>query len=507
MAIIRVEAKAPTVGIAASIALVAGLLGLSPQPARAASASASIAIRDNAFTPPEVRIDPGDSVIWNYEDGQNTHTVTSDERGQFDSGDMSPSGDQTFSHTFTKVGYYPYFCRLHGARGGVGMAGLIMVGDPPGPPPGEERRGDGAARLKLVVPRDFPTIQQAVDAARTGSTVLVRPGVYREAVTVKKPGLVIRGLDRFRTVLHGDDSRESGIVVDGVENVRIKNLTVRNYLQHGISFDGATGYLASGIDSIKNRTYGIHVFNSYDGVVRNSFGWGSGDSGFYLGHCLGCSALIENVHSEMNYLGYSGTNATGVIIRGSTFTHNGAGMVPNTLPREEGTPNRGTTIVNNRIINNNYESIPAAGLSESIGIPFGTGIWFAGVQNNLAKSNLIRNHNRYGVLITQSMGMGSLPINNRVRRNVIRSSGTSDLAYDGTGYNNCFYRNDRAGPAGPTDVETLYSCPDRPNVGIPFAPVQADVAANMANTQTREQMEPPEPDRPSCQRGAAGCDR
>jgi hypothetical protein len=209
----------------------------------------------------------------------------------------------------------------------------------------------------------------------------------------------------------------------------------------------------------------------------------------------------------MNYLGYSGTNATGVIIRNSTFTRNGAGIVPNTLPTEELAPNRGTTMVNNLVTDNNYENIPAAGFSETVGIPFGTGIWLAGVHNNVAKNNLVRDHKRYGILITQSIDADSLPVNNRVRRNVIRSSGMYDLAYDGTGYNNCFYRNDLSGPTGPPDAESLYSCPARPNVGVPFAPVQADVAANATNTQTREQIEPPEPDRPRCQKGAPGCSR
>lgn len=483
-----------------------GLLGVAPRPARAASAA--VEVLDNVFRPEEVHIDPGDSVVWTYQRGQNTHTVTSDERGQFDSGDMRPESNRTFSHTFDQAGYYPYFCRYHGARGGAGMAGLVVVGDPAGPPPGSEPSGgDSASRPRLVVPRDFPTIQRAVDAALPGSTVVIRPGVYREAVTVKTPRLVIKGVDRFRTVLHGRDSKENGIVVDGVRNVAVKNLTVRNYLKNGIFFNDVTGYLAERVDVIKNRTYGIYAFDSYSGVIKDSFGWGSGDSAFYVGQCLGCSALVENVHSEMNYIGYSGTNATGVIVRNSTFTRNGAGVVPNTLPTEDLAPNRGTTIVNNRIARNNYENIPAAGFSENVGIPFGTGIWLAGVHNNMAKRNVIRGHKRYGVLITQSVDTDSLPINNRVRGNTIRASGIYDLAYDGTGYNNCFHRNDFTGPTGPPDIETLYSCPDRPNAGAAYPPVQADVAASVTSSQTREQIEPPEPDRPRCQKGAPGCNR
>ena len=43
------------------------------------------------------------------------------------------------------------------------------------------------------VPEDYPTIQSAVDAATPGDLVLVGPGIYKEAVSVTTPGLVIRG--------------------------------------------------------------------------------------------------------------------------------------------------------------------------------------------------------------------------------------------------------------------------------------------------------------------------
>lgn len=354
MAITRVDGVRHT-SLAVLVALVVALVGVAPMPARAAPGA--VAVRDNSFEPREVHIDPGDSVIWSYEQGQNVHTVTSDERGQFSSGDMSSTNNPTFSHTFEQEGYYPYFCRYHGAHGGVGMAGMVILGDPAGPPPGAQPIED-AERPRLVVPSDYPTIQQAVDVAEPGSTVVIQPGTYRESVIVATPGLVIRGVDRFRSVLHGDDSQDNGVVVEGVSNVRVKNLTVRNYLHNGILLNDVTGYVLSGIDSIKNRTFGIHAVGSYKGVIRNSFGWGSGDSAFSIDRCLGCSTLIDNVHSEMNYLGYSGTNATGVIITNSTFTGNGAGIVPNTRPTEELGPNRGTTILDNRVVGNNYVTIP-----------------------------------------------------------------------------------------------------------------------------------------------------
>jgi len=152
------------------------VLGL-PQPSQ--GATQQVAVRDNRFDPQETRIDPGDTVVW-VNQGARVHNVTSDERGQFSSGNMQP-GD-TYQRRFDEEGYYFYFCSLHGARGQVGMWGVIIVGNPP---PLEDGDGDKDARPKLVVPDDFPTIQKAVNAAKPGSTVVIKPGVYKTAVTVQ----------------------------------------------------------------------------------------------------------------------------------------------------------------------------------------------------------------------------------------------------------------------------------------------------------------------------------
>ena len=482
----------------AGVVLFVGALVLLGLPGTSEGAVRAVAVRDNRFDPQEVRIDPGDTVIWTNQ-GARTHDIKSDKQGEFRSGSMR-SG-QEFRHRFDQEGYYYYHCTLHGAAGKVGMWGLVIVGNPPPPGGGDDEKED---KKKLVVPTEFPTIQKAVNRAKPGSTVIIKPGTYRETVQVTTNNLVIRGVDRFRTVLDGRDKKGNGFVVDGTKNVSIMNLTVRNYTGNGIFFNDSEDYLAAKIDSIKNRTYGIYAFDSYSGVIRDSYGYGSGDSAFYIGQCLGCSALIENVISTWNYLGYSGTNATGVIIRDSLFTHNAVGIAPNTLPTEEYAPNRGTTMIDNVVKNNNYETIPAAGISETVGVPYGTGIWFAGTHNGIARDNVISNHNRYGVLITPSIDANSVPMNNQVIENEVSGSGMYDLALDGGGEDNCFFQNVFE-TSGPPDAETLYPCPNRPFANAPFGPVGADVAAQVPTAQTREQKEPPEPKRPRCQKGKPGC--
>ncbi|MEP7359818.1 MAG: hypothetical protein ABI847_21385, partial [Anaerolineales bacterium] len=66
----------------------------------------------------------GTTVIFRNDD-PDPHTITS-ETGAFAEGQVDQS--QEYKFTFTAEGEFPYFCQYHGAKGGVGMAGIIKVG-------------------------------------------------------------------------------------------------------------------------------------------------------------------------------------------------------------------------------------------------------------------------------------------------------------------------------------------------------------------------------------------
>lgn len=88
-----------------------------------------VTVSDSQFTPAQVTINVGDSVMW-VNEGSLPHNVNADD-GSFRSGDPS-TGAWTYTFTFTTPGTYPYHCEVHGAPGGIGMSGTIIVqGEPP----------------------------------------------------------------------------------------------------------------------------------------------------------------------------------------------------------------------------------------------------------------------------------------------------------------------------------------------------------------------------------------
>lgn len=458
---------------------------------REGGATVRVEARDNVFAPERLSVEPDDTVAWENV-GFRVHTVTSDD-GMFDSGNLGP-GD-TFSQAFPEEGFFFFHCRLHGSPR-TGMWGVVIVGDPP-PPSG--------ARTKILVPDDYRTIQRAVNQAEPHSTIVVGPGTYRESVVVRTPDLVIRGVDRFRSVLDGRDRRATGILVDGFGDVTIRDLTVRNYTGSGISLSAVDRWAVERVDLIKDRTTGIDATGSYDGLIEDVFVWGSGDSGIRIAECFACSTVVRSASVRWSYLGFAGVNVTGVVVRDSRFIHDGVGIVAIAAADRPFAPGSGFGIVANVVRDNDYTSVPAAGLSETTGIPFGTGIWIAGSANASVSANEVEGHHRYGILVSRSLDRLTDPVNATVLSNTIDGAGGLDLAWDGTGADDCFEGNDFVGPTGPPDIETTYACSARPFTGATFAPVFGQVADALVLDPSRPQEEPPEPKRPTCQRGRPGC--
>ena len=94
---------------------------LLPMAASAASLpDAKVEIKAFAFGPTSVKVPAGTKVTWSNKD-QEPHTVVSTEHA-FQS-EALDTGD-SFSFTFAKAGFYPYFCSMH-----PHMTGVVEVTD------------------------------------------------------------------------------------------------------------------------------------------------------------------------------------------------------------------------------------------------------------------------------------------------------------------------------------------------------------------------------------------
>jgi len=77
-----------------------------------------------AFGPPAIHVDPGTTVVWEWNGEGGAHNVV-DEEGAFDSGTPVEEAGTTFEYTFEGDGLYRYYCTPHKP---LGMKAVVIVG-------------------------------------------------------------------------------------------------------------------------------------------------------------------------------------------------------------------------------------------------------------------------------------------------------------------------------------------------------------------------------------------
>ncbi|MDY6764677.1 MAG: right-handed parallel beta-helix repeat-containing protein [Halobacteria archaeon] len=352
------------------------------------------------------------------------------------------------------------------AVGSVGTAGVSTISggfrkkgntEPPEeiePPPVARQNSDDYATIR--VPSDYPTIQDGVNNAQEGDMVLVDPGVYEEEVSITTPGVTVRGLERNEVILDGNFNMRNGIEVLETDGVVLENMTPRHYEYNGFFWTGVNGYRGSYLTAYNNGDYGIYAFDSVNGRFEHSYASGHPDSGFYIGQCNPCHAVITDVIAENNAIGYSGTNASNdITIKDSVWRRNMSGIVPNTLDSEKLAPQRSIRIANNEIHDNNNANAPTKALQYP---SFGTGVTVAGGVDNIIEENEVRNHMNFGVSIIPMIDKNIwISSGNIVRKNEVRNSGRADLALAApAGSENYFEENDHT-TSRPVSIEEIHS--------------------------------------------------
>ena len=409
---------------------------------KSTSAYTGVRLIDNTFSPPVVRVHEGGFVRF-YNAGNNPHNVLAVDESWGNYEDI-PKNDYV-DVSFPIEGLYKYICSYHATpEGDWGMAGAVVVGDIDYHDYTNFKKSDAvkdwSGRIRFV-PNEYGTIQEAVDTANPGDLVLISEGIYYEEVVVRTPSLTIRGVDRNTVIVDGEFERANGFLVAGVDGVAIENITARNTLLNGFYWATAEGYRASYVTAYNNGDYGVYAFDSVDGIIEHSYASGSPDAGFYIGQCDPCRAVINNVISENNGLGYSGTNSSGELyIVSSVFRNNMGGIAPNTLDSELLPPERETFIIGNHIENNNNIKAPAWPIQYT---SLGNGIIIAGGNNNVIKNNVINNHDVFGVVVTAIFDSNYWPAHgNLVQDNIIINSKKADIALSGlSNMGNCFKGN------------------------------------------------------------------
>ena len=172
------------------------------------------------------------------------------------------------------------------------------------------------------VPDDYPAIQQAIDVASNGDTIIVKYDTYYENVYVGKqltiigvgsPEVNANGgyyafelradgitLDGFHVTNSGPGGNKAGIRVTSNNNI-IRNNTVSGNKENGILlYKGSNNNMVSE-NTISNSNYGIHLESSSDNTVIDNIFANNGD-GIHIVSSYN-NIIEENALINNNYYG------------------------------------------------------------------------------------------------------------------------------------------------------------------------------------------------------------
>lgn len=141
----------------------------------------------------------------------------------------------------------------------------------------------------LKVPKQFATIQEAVDQAQPGDTVLIAAGRYVENVFVPvgKTGLTLRGTGRVQVDGHLGAGGGDVVLVEATD-VTLSRLVLRHGTASGLRATNASGLLVERCEFLDNEARAVEA--SGDGItIRASRALGN-DGGFAI---AGAGARLE----------------------------------------------------------------------------------------------------------------------------------------------------------------------------------------------------------------------
>jgi parallel beta-helix repeat protein len=226
----------------------------------------------------------------------------------------------------------------------------------------------------IIVPDDYPTIQEAINAANLGDTIYVRAGTYYECIVVNKAVSLV-GENPATTIIDG--SRIGTVVSITQNNINITGFTVRNSGGEEPLFAGIQLYTASYCNisgnEITNNYYGIDLifYSNYNIVSRNNI-TANNKAGIMFGVQSSNNAVVKNnimTNNEEGILICGSSNYN--IISGNNITANkmiGVGVV---------TDSSHNVIYHNNIIKNIYKqaAIESGNNLWDDGYPSGGNYW------------------------------------------------------------------------------------------------------------------------------------
>jgi hypothetical protein len=282
------------------------------------------------------------------------------------------------------------------------------------------------ASAKQTVLETGDSIQDAVDLASPGDTIILMPGEYygppnivdnenpegtaKRAVRIKQDGIRLIGKPDGddKVILRPGLDNEDGILVEPeggsscdcvIEGSVIKGITVEGFPGNGIKVEFVNNFQILNNESINNLENGIQPELSANGLVKNNLSYGSLDSAMWIEGGTNVRVIGNVLHSSVT--GLEVTISKGLVIVDNEMYNNtvGLGLYHSSAASHDTREPvmEDWKVMNNYVHDNNELFDGTSGLPALL--PPGGGIMLLGVSDNKLAGNLIENNDFFGLAI------------------------------------------------------------------------------------------------------------
>ena len=258
----------------------------------------------------------------------------------------------------------------------------------------------------IITVSNGESIQAAVIKAKSGDTIQVMPGTYKETVYIDKDNIAIVGVivDGEWPLMDGERKLNDAILYSG-SGIRIENLKIVHYKGNGIMGQAGNNFVIRHNWIVDTGVYGIFPEFGKNGLVEYNVISGIEDAAIYVG--MSDNIQVSNNEVFASVAGIEIENSRHAIVENNMVYNNAGGILTFITP---GLPIKTTfdvIIRNNFIVDNNHKNFGAPGSIVS-GVPSGTGIIVMAADDVQIENNIIRGNKNAGIVIADHQSFANI---------------------------------------------------------------------------------------------------
>lgn len=246
---------------------------------------------------------------------------------EWDFGDGTNSTERNPVHTYTQAGLYTVTLSVANKFGddNASWSDCVSLGEPNATIYVDEDASGNE-------PYTYSSIQEAVDSAAAGSTIIVRKGWYHETVNVNKPLTILSEFGPKDTIIQSDNADECVFYVTS-NSVTINGFSIigaGNYINGRLSNYGIFLYNANKCNICNNiltdNLHGIRLYGSSNNTLQSNYAVSNINTGIYVSYSSNNNTLYRNI-AISNSLGIHLKGSGGNILRDNEMGNNEYNLV------------------------------------------------------------------------------------------------------------------------------------------------------------------------------------